>query len=146
MELGNMIFGHSRGEHPVDRDLQDQWYEWMRKLGFDSYGYLEHHDDSVFENETFRMQPYYWGDCECGHEKRENDFYETSPSMEQCAAFHDSHDHAPTCRMVTPNFRFKPTGFELQWYKYPLRDSYSSEPLTKELIDSMFAECERSMR
>jgi hypothetical protein len=48
--------------------------------------------------------------------------------------------------LIQPNFLFKPTGFTLDWYKYPLRNSYSSEPLTEELIDEMFAECERSMR
>ena len=34
------------------------------------------------------------------------------------------HDHTPTCRLVQPNFLYKPTGFRINWYKYPFRDSY----------------------
>lgn len=123
MELGNMAFGNSRGAEPVDRDLQYQFVGWMEKLGFDCYGIRQEQGaDWAFENEVFRIQPYYWGDCECKH-------------MNAC-----------DCTASKPNFQFKPTGFRLDWYKYALRDSYSSEPLTKELIDQMFSECERSMR
>lgn len=34
--------------------------------------------------------------------------------------------HQPTCRYVQPNFLYKPTGFCINWYKYPFRDSYMS--------------------
>jgi hypothetical protein len=122
MELGNIVFGNSRGEYPVDRSLQERWCLWMERLGFTISGYHESYEGWAFENDTFRMQPYYWGDCDC------------------------EDDHLEECPAMQPNFLFKPTGFRLDWYKYPLRDSYSSELLTSELIDEMFAECERSMR
>ena len=70
--------------------------------------------------------------CTCGHDK----LY---------AAFAATDDHAPTCPIVLPNFLFKPTGFELRWYKYPLRDSYSNEKLTVPMLRKMVDECIRSL-
>ena len=43
------------------------------------------------------------------------------------------------CLLMRPNFYYKPNGFEIQWYKYPLRDSYTNKPITltefKQIID-----------
>lgn len=197
MELGNLIFGNSRGAEPVDRDLQYQFVGWMEKLGFDCYGNRQEQGaDWAFENEVFRIQPYYWGDCDCGYDTKEWEWSEEHRHTETCyqfeyrkirdtteyfskeaealikslcekhglaypygcavhctcdyenewAAWSAENQHAVTCSLIQPNFLFKPTGFKLDWYKYALRDSHSSAPLTKELIDEMFTECERSMR
>jgi len=62
MEMGNMIFGNSRGEHPVDRDLQDRFCLLLEELGCDRYGNMER------EHKDFVVRPYFWGDCECGWE------------------------------------------------------------------------------
>jgi hypothetical protein len=197
MELGNLILGNSRGDYEVDRDLQDQFVGWMERLGFDCYGSRQEPDSEwVFENDVFRMQPYYWGDCDCGYDEKEWQWDKEHKHAEACyqieyrkirdtteyfskeaqtlieelcgryglsypsscavhctcdyekewAAWSAENKHAETCALVQPNFSFKPTGFKLDWYKYALRSSYSSAPLTKELIDEMFTECERSMR
>lgn len=37
-----------------------------------------------WDNATFEMHPFYWGDCECGHEEAEWDWCEAN-------------DHSPTC-------------------------------------------------
>jgi len=37
--------------------------------------------------------------------------------------------HKESCRFVQPNFLFKPTGFHINWYKYPFRDSYMSHDI-----------------
>lgn len=231
MELGNMIFGNSRGNYPVDRDLQDEFYELMQAMGFDGYGFHDRADDrGVFENEVFWMRPYYWGDCACGHEQRacewsaENphlpDCYTTKVNdgrlngrraqieaaikereshqwesrryreahreverlcaledkerdkvlkalcaehgipwnkgyscMVHCTCGHDKawkswaaeNTHSKDCPITHPNFWHKPSGFRLDWYKYPLRDSYSNQPLTAELMRKMFAECAGSL-
>ena len=251
MELGNMVFGNSRGEHHVDRDLQDEFCELLERMGFDGYGHKDDHPEWAFENEVFRIQPYYWGDCECGYDERESawcaankhrpDCYQsevdahkdawdaehgfkeierrafgkddsffggfdverdepipgvmacvmrprTGEAMEAwrkaysrrdraqdkarkemcqkhglsypsgCAvhctcdyrdrwqAWSSQNDHEPTCSLVTPNFLHKPSGFRLDWYKYPLRDSYSNAPLTRELMRSMFRDCAESLK
>jgi hypothetical protein len=251
MELGNMIFGNSRGRHEVNRSLQDEFCELLEAMGFDSYGNNNSATEWVFENDVFRIQPYYWGDCECGFDELEEQWskanshgaecYQTelrgrievweinsgytaienrafgrdgdrflgafnttteSPApgvhvsvmeprsdeaMEayrrasekrrkgidklydelctkygldrhfgcavHCTCDHDKNwqkwrsenGHAPTCFVVTPNFLHKPSGFTLDWYKYPLRDSYSSAPLTRKLMRAMFADCAESL-
>jgi hypothetical protein len=171
----------------------------MERLGFTISGYHESYEGWAFENDTFRMQPYYWGDCDCGYDQLEwkwseehrhaDDCYQTkrrkiidehgfewvegSPtgklieglcvemglsypesSAVHCTCSHRGewevwsaeNGHKDHCSLLQPNFLFKPTSFRLDWYKYPLRDSYSSELLTAAMIDEMFAECERSMR
>lgn len=252
MELGNMIFGNSRGEHPVDRELQDEWHSCMERLGFDGYGWHDLSDErGIFENEVFWLRPYYWGECTCGFDQRDerwsrenhhsaecyqtelngrteaweiasgykaiearafgrdrdNPFagmsVETSEPMPgvttmfasprdddamkawrkahdarergirklylelgkkygvdphygaavHCTCSHDrdyqkwreANDHDGDCPIVQPNFWHKPSGFKLDWYKYPLRDSYSSAPLTRELMRAMFADCAASL-
>lgn len=36
----------------------------------------------------------------------------------------------PECMLRQPNFHYKPTDFRIEWYKYPLRDSYMSDLVT----------------
>lgn len=54
--------------------------------------------------------------CDCYKEKAAHEWF-------------SANDHAPTCRVVQPNFLYKPTGFRVMWYKYPLRDSYMTPPV-----------------
>lgn len=70
--------------------------------------------------------------CTCGHDKLWADFVDTD-------------DHSPNCCIVLPNFHFKPTDFQLRWYKYPLRDSYSNARLTVSMLRKMVNECIRSL-
>jgi hypothetical protein len=49
--------------------------------------------------------------------------------------------HADDCRLTQPNFLFKPTGFRLNWYKYPFRDSYMSDPLTPDQWREIMGAC-----
>lgn len=133
MELGNLIFGNSRGKYPVNRSWQDAFVYKLYDMGFDSYGfpkYEEHkykgefktirskydpEEDYItyFENDTFILMPYYWG----------NDDY--------------------FCEL--PNFIHKPTGFELSWYKYALRDSYMNKNITFEELMVIMEDCKRSL-
>lgn len=48
-------------------------------------------------------------------------------------------------RFNLPNFVFKPTGFELKWYKYPLRGAVADTFITYEEFDDMLNQCEESM-
>ena len=65
MELGNMVWGNSRGEFEVPR--KSAWtgplVELMMQAGCDIYGI------PGFENDVFIIRSYYWGDCECGYEE-----------------------------------------------------------------------------
>lgn len=56
--------------------------------------------------------------CDCGHHKNaENAWIEIG-------------GHAESCRLVQPNFLYKPTGLRINWYKYPFRDSYMTPKIT----------------
>jgi hypothetical protein len=73
MELGNLIFGNSRGEYPLERGVgfEEELYRLFdviaksqgRQSG-DSYG-------EEYENDVFSVFPYYWGDCTCGFDNYE---------------------------------------------------------------------------
>ena len=130
MEWGNLLFGHSRGEYKINRDLfTDSFMDCLDACGFDSYGHVKYdrleqyiatvYDETTedhfhyFENNTFILMPYYWGESE---------------KIKQM-----------------PNFVYKPTGYEIKWYKYPLRDSYANQKLTKKEFDSIMKACMDSL-
>lgn len=258
MELGNMLFGNSRGRYPVERGVG---YEDHLSRLFDAYA--PERDTSWreygqrFENETFAVFPYYWGDCTCGYEERwsakEEAWTKDNPHADNCyqtelkartdkydresgyadadrAAFGRDHslltgfdnafepivlngvqvgmsmvgeprtdaamerwrqahgkrekfmeglyaelcakykrsrtgcaihctcgrdkryrafaatdNHDPKCPIITPNFLFKPTGYALDWYKYPLRDSYASAKLSVAEFGLMIDACIASL-
>ena len=69
MELGNLIFGHSRGEYSIPRTK-----EW--EIMIISLLYVCSEDSFLvsppsFENKVFLIFPYYWGDCTCGYQEKE---------------------------------------------------------------------------
>jgi hypothetical protein len=125
MELGNAIFGNSRGSYPIEER------GGMEKLFIPLVNYvclLVDHKDywggyiPEFKNDTFEIRGYYWGDCDC------------------------EEDHVDDCPCVLPNFVHKKTGLELSWYKYPFRDSYSNLPLTEELMSKIVEDCIESLK
>ena len=79
-----------------------------------------------FDTPAFTMRRYYWGDCTCGAMDAENDT-----------------DCAPDCPVQKPNFIYKPSGFEVRWYKWIGRDN----ELKGECADlaAMFADCIKSI-
>ena len=198
MELGNWIFGVSRGEVPI---LRGAGYETLLNELFEAVD-KEHNKNTMgygfdFENDTFEIHPYYWGDCPCGYEKLEYEWYENNKHKEDCyqtiyrklekeyesilkipkkkvkelcikygiyynrgigSAIHctcdysknwhkflESNGHKKDCLMVRPNFLYKSTGYELMWYKYPLRDSYASEELSLIKFTNMIKDCINSI-
>lgn len=78
MELGNIAFGHSRGQYPIDDRmgyLED--FEPLLEAVGDGSCYGAH-----FENDTFEMHPYCWCDEEtcpqCGTGKQYNFLHKPS--------------------------------------------------------------------
>jgi hypothetical protein len=132
MELGNLFFGNSRGEFEVDHDWQDAFVGCLYDMGFDNYGYPKYEEKeykgefktiksnvdendfmSYFENDTFILMPYYWG---------EDDYI---------------------CELS--NFVHKPSGFKMQWYKYPLRDAYMNKDISFDELVEIMEDCKRSL-
>lgn len=124
IELGNMIFGNSRGQYQVERGgFEEAFILFLQNNGFDTYGHyyvnssqkwVDLDENISYENATFLMRPYYWGYNEEVAKK--------------------------------PNFIYKPRNLEIQWYKYPLRDAYSNEKFTIQELKTILEECERSMK
>lgn len=116
LELGNLMFGNSRGLYSVEpRSVyQNMFVDFLIRNGFDGYGYHDPYDDPAYENDTFVLRPYYWGEDEEVAE--------------------------------LPNFIYKPIGLFISWYKYPMRDAYSNMDVSPEAFRQILKECERSMR
>ena len=117
MELGNVIFGNSRGQFEVPRkEFEDILLPFMEQIGVGLRGYDKDPDDTyaTFDNEVFTIRPYYWGDDEE--------------------------------IMELPNFVYKPTNFQIQWYKYPLRDSYMNQDITIEQFKQIIDDCKKSIK
>lgn len=123
MELGNFIFGNSRGDIQVNRDWEEDFHYLLEDIGFTSYGYIDtkklkpweqtdKDGSKYFENDLIIVRPYYWGEDDEVAEK--------------------------------PNFVFKPRQFEMSWYKYPLRDAYMNQELTKEEFLDILKEIKKS--
>ena len=115
MELGNILFGNSRGKYQVEprEDYQNVFCQFLSDNGFDGYGVYKHNNEWGFENDIFIIRPYYWGDDE---EK-----------------------------IALPNFVYKPTKLEISWYKYPMRDAYSNQDISLEDFSIILEECSKSM-
>lgn len=117
MELGNLMFGNSQGEYPIEDRMpwQEAFFEVFGDK-FDSYGYYEGReqtDRGGYENDVFVLNPYYWGEDEKIGEE--------------------------------PNFLYKPTGWEIQWYKYPMRDAYQNRDVLLEEAVRIWKKCRASM-
>lgn len=105
MELGNMCFGNSRGPIEVPRELvdSDEWIELMHYVlqvedyhcALNSDGYYYDYDSREYKKRTngivpdkfggytltkngkiiFQLFPYWWGDCTCGVEQKNNKLF-----------------------------------------------------------------------
>ena len=117
MELGNLLFGNSRGQFKLpDRDIvsSDEWANLKEKVNINFYGIPNDESDFYgFDNDAFTIRPYYWGE---------------DGNMAEL-----------------PNFLYKPTGFKIHWYKYPFRDSYMNQDLNREEILKIFDKCIHSI-
>lgn len=118
MELGNVIFGNSRGEYEIieRKEFEDVFIPFLKKIGLDERGYSEDGWDkeyATFNNDTFLVRPYYWGEDEY------------------------------ICSL--PNFVYKPTGLEIQWYKWPFRDSYMNQEITIKQFKEIISKCAESL-
>ena len=69
MELGNLVFGNSRGDFPVPRGVG---YEAMLDRLARALGVASAYSLPAYENGTFSVFPYYWGGCTCGWEAWDN--------------------------------------------------------------------------
>jgi len=120
MELGNMLSGHSRGAYPIEdmTAFSGIFSILLYEAGLDDYGHPDGDGPHVSENDTFEIHPYCWCDRE---------------GCPQC----DTGEQ--------PNFLYKPTGFEIQWYKYPMRDAYMNQRVSRREFMDIVNKCVESL-
>ena len=49
-------------------------------------------------------------------------------------------------KAALPNFVYKPTGLEISWYKYPMRDAYSNQDVSVVEFAKILEDCKQSMK
>lgn len=113
MEIGNLLFGNSRGDFAVDRGLEGIFLKALREAGFDEQGFCR-----TWKSDTPAPVPY-TSDATATHH------FVIQPYV------YDDMDNAN----LVPNFLDRTTGLKLRWYKRPLRDSYANYDLTREMLE-----------
>lgn len=65
MELGNLMFGNSRGAYAVEprEDYQEAFQDFLHEHGWDSHA-VRDDGEYEYENDVFIVRPYYWGEDE----------------------------------------------------------------------------------
>jgi hypothetical protein len=110
----------TESNYPVDRDsYYTEIFTWfLNQIGCSETGIYSkstNFDHNGYENEIFRVSPFCWCLEDGG---------------------------CKNCHM--PNFWYKPDNFQIRWYKYPFRDSYSNKPFNLEYFVKILIECEKS--
>lgn len=136
IELGNLAFGHSRGLFHVERrDFERVFRETFLPMGFDGYGnYGYDADGNRIENAPHR-------DCVKKRPNKRRDFGFENDTFILRPYYWGGNSRAAR----RPNFVFKPTGYQLKWYKYPLRDAYANMNLTLADFAEMLKRCAESV-
>ena len=136
MELGNLLFGNSRGSFSIPRDFvnTEEWQKLLDLCNVDFYGHCTSLENSQFYDKKtqgfkcmlFEIHPYYWGDCDCGRDDEE-----------------DIENHLASCSLRRHNFVYhqKNGDVTIDWYKYPFRDSWSNVELSEETFKNILKEC-----
>jgi hypothetical protein len=109
----------------VPRGWSDIFSVLLDDFDLDYHGFPNKPSPSnVTETDKFIINPYYDSDCDCSSENA------------NMACEHDEN-----CSIVRPNFLYKPTGFKLYWYKYPMRSSEMVPGLTAKQFMAIIMDC-----
>ena len=131
MEIGNALFGHSRGRYEIDGTSRaaDLLSDTLTELGVTGRGRVDDDNQEIIEpligvvlKETdrgvdvlnpqsgrllMRLRAYWWGDDE------------------------------DTVQAEAPNLEMPAVDVTVRWYKYWCRDAYANRPFTYELVQHM---------
>lgn len=78
--------------------------------------------------------------CSCDYDER------LDAVMKKYAALFGCDGHKTDCMLAKDNFHYKPTDFGIQWYKYPLRDSYMNQDISLEEFRRIIDDCIASVK
>lgn len=148
-ELGNLLWGHSYGEYPIeDREKFQEKFQELLDMGFDSYGSVV--DDDLEYNymqiltSKFTNADIYSEDSV--YVKNSPDYhphihyFDNGIFMINPYYWGDAED-----LMEFPNFIYYEDNIKIRWYKYPFRDSYMSKKLSYEEFCNIIDKCKQSL-
>lgn len=119
----------SKTHFHTERCYQVKLYEWEKSNGGHSIDKVPH--ELLKE---FGLTEQGWGmHCTC---QQDGEWIE----------FLHNNFHTKDCELIKPNFWYKPTNLVIEWYKYPLRDSYSNRPFNEMELKEIFKVCRESMK
>ena len=94
MELGNALFGNSRGEHAIPRDegFEEALHAFMDRALLHPRGFPDEADcpfwrdgEGRYDDGRTVVRPYDWGaECDCGAEARMDAWLEANPHADGC--------------------------------------------------------------
>ena len=70
---------------------------WEEELEHLSEAYSHDSYFSEFENEVFEVFPYYWGDCDCGYQEKEDEWSDENPHSPECLKALQAATKFPEC-------------------------------------------------
>lgn len=82
MELGQLMFGNHTEEYAVPRFVGNDLFSLHEEI-------IEDHPEMAaygieFSNQVFETFPYYWGECDCGFDTKDREWYEANQHSENC--------------------------------------------------------------
>lgn len=112
------------------------------------YGYGQN-----FKNDVFEMMPYYWGECDCGYDEKEEEFInhfsnKSINDTEKEMAWHQfakENHHSDRCSIIRPNFEHFSSKTEISWYKYIGRGMSCNKKWDHQKWMEIFLECSKSL-
>lgn len=142
MEIGNLLFGYSRGEHRLDRYSAeaDRLCNALYELGLNSYGYQDSDFYKVVDLNP-HLQVTWLEDHPEGNDFRRIDVVDPNTGeilmIVRKYWWGDYDTPEDKTSADVPNLEVPKLGFQMDWYKYYGRDSYINQPLTNELLNSI---------
>jgi len=126
----NPITDREYGCVEVPRGWSEIFAPLLERYNLDYHGFPNRPINNFYITETdkFRIIPGYDWDCSCGAE-----------DGDVCGELDIEHDE--NCDLVKPNFLYKPTGFKLYWYKYPMRGATMLPGVTTEEFMRIILDC-----
>ena len=117
----NLLSSSSKKSYPLERGYwQEVFCKFLDDIGLDGYGYLN--DEKLKKYKTDKGG-------------FENDIFLVNP-------YYEGKDKNI---MKEHNFVYKPMSYEIDWYRYPLRDSYANKELTFKDFKEILNKCKESI-
>ena len=143
MEIGNLLFGNSRGEIPLERHDREaeRLGNLLYELGLNCYGQQGEDLYRLTKEGKIPEDPSWLVERPEGDDQRRIDVVDpnTGDVLMTVRSYWWGDYDTPENRANAdkPNLEVPGLGFKMDWYKYYGRDSYTNTPLDTKTLDSI---------